>query len=49
MSRFFDFIIDHPVLGGAVVILMLSSISYFMATIGEPRAVWIWRDIFGAL
>jgi hypothetical protein len=48
-DRLINFIIDHPVLFTIGVIIAASPLSYAMAMIGEPRAVWIWRDILGLI
>lgn len=31
------------------IILLNIAISYGAATIGEPRSLWLWRDILGVL
>ena len=33
----------------AGLIAMSFAISYMLAEIGEPRAVWLWSDILGLL
>ena len=32
-----------------IVIAMCLLLSYFLASIGQPNAVWIWRDILGVI
>lgn len=26
---------------------MMAAWSYFLATVGEPQSLWLWRDVFG--
>lgn len=49
MERLTNFIIDHPIAFTTMAVIAFSPISYGLALIGEPRAVWIWRDILGLI
>lgn len=48
-DRLINFIIDRPVTFTVAAVIAFSPISYGLALIGEPRAVWIWRDILGLI
>jgi hypothetical protein len=48
-DRIADWIICHPFLAGGAFVLASLPIGYGLALLGEPRAVWIWRDILGVL
>lgn len=52
-ERFMDgltgFLIKYPVSSVILAVIAISPLSYALALVGEPRAVWIWRDILGLI
>lgn len=34
---------------GAVGFVIANAVSYWMATLGNPNAVWFWHDMLGLL
>src|SRR3546814_1780737 len=44
-------LMDRYVLTRVAVLIvgfgMMAAWSYFLATVGEPQALWLWRDVFG--
>ena len=48
-SKIIDMALRHPWLTVGALIAIGAVCSYWFAGIGEPRAVWLWRDILGVL
>lgn len=44
-----DFIGKRPAVFIALAVIATLGVSYLTALAGEPRAVWIWRDVLGVI
>jgi len=49
IDNFADWMLRRPLVSGLLATVLALGITYLLALAGEPRSVWIFRDILGVL
>lgn len=49
LERITNFAVDHPIAFALIGVAIVAGVSYLLALAGDPRPVWIWRDLLGVL